>query len=152
MLSNIVHSSIQISKFLKYYFIFSIGFGVYGFTRGYRAIQSQIKYDIEMKYNKKIIEKNPDEKTLLELKNKYSELAKKELNNELKTILITDKIQLGLIESTFYWIPIFNCLRLYALVKRIDIYLHEPKENYRKYEYREIFNVWWFNGTCYDII
>lgn len=125
--------------------IFSLGFGIYGFTRGYRAIESDIKYNIEMNYEKLMYKPNKNKQELLEMK-------EKELKSKLSNILITDKIKIGIFESIFYFVPFYNLIQIFNLIRRIDVYLHVPKQNYSQSKYNEIFTFWWFEGKCYDII
>lgn len=124
------------------YLLFSFGFGVYGFTRGYRAKTSTIKYNVEKKHGVysgiKI-----DEKTKV--------LINKEIKDKANKIFITDKVKDGLLESVHYFIPIFNLWSVMNLLKRIEIYAKVSKIDYDKYE--SDFNIWYFNDTiCYDII
>lgn len=126
---------------LNKFFLFSFGFGVYGFTRGYRAKISTIKYKVEKEYGVysgiKIDEKRA--------------YINKEIKDKANKIFIIDKVNDGLLESIFYFLPIYNLWPMIKLLKRIEIYTKLTKIDYDKY--KDDFNFWYFgDNVCYDII
>lgn len=128
-------------SFVKYLF-FSFGFGVYGFTRGYRAKTSTIKYNVE-KVHGVYSGIKIDEKTRTYIN--------KEIKDKANKIFITDKVKDGLLESIFYFLPIFNLWPIINLLKRIEVYSKVSKIDYG--EYKVNFNIYYFDDTvCYDII
>lgn len=159
---------------LRKYLWFSLGFSIYGFSRGYRGLESNIKYKEKKKFFNEInnlqnrknkiihsINNSHNEKTETE-KEKHIKYINNEINNinnqiekniniKKKDILFTDKIWYGFREVQIFYYPIFNFVTLFDILRRIDIWYNISFDNYDNYE--DVFCAWYFNNCiCYDII
>ena len=169
-------------KFGKRWFFFSLVFGIYGFSRGYRAINSTNEYKTTKKYDKLIKEKENEYKQIEctytkhqlsfvmfiekktkeereELKNKLLKQKKDELFSFIKIYkfnkktLMTNKISYGIEEGLFHFLPFIQLFALYSIIQRIDLFFNVEIDEYDNYENKKKFATLVFGSiVCYDII
>lgn len=91
-------------KFVVKYLLFSFGFGVYGFTWGYRAKTSTIKYKIEKEnvvYEFKI---GYDAYSGIKNDEKTRAYVNKEIKDKINQVFIIDKVKMAYMNQCFIFI------------------------------------------------
>ncbi len=148
----------MLPKYLKHYLIFSFGFRIYGFTRGYRGLESTIEhlaksnYLYELgKYKENQIKKNPNKLTIENFEKEFNKYYKNKINGVVNKISIMDKIKNGIMETFPFYLPVFNIVPIYCLVKRIELYIFRyPIHNH--YKDKKYYTTSSSANVCYEII
>jgi hypothetical protein len=122
-----------------------------------RGPESTIKYLSEQnylyefeKYMKNQITQNPNKLILGDnFKKEFNKYYKNKIDNKINQISIINKIKNGIVEVYPFYLPIFNVIPVYCLIKRIEIHFLRYINPYSNKKYYTTSS---FGDACYETI